>query len=114
MRVQLQENIDEGTKFAKMLFEIGEGRTQKINGTNEIKISENLGKVVDNINALISKVYPDIKNLENKTSEWLCDRSILKVNKVKKWSSTFYVGAEGYERVTKSAAGRAAALEAAR
>jgi len=25
-----------------MLLEIGEGRTQKINGTNEIKIAENL------------------------------------------------------------------------
>ena len=42
MRVQLQGNIDEGTEFAKMLLEIGEGRTQEINGTNEIKIEENL------------------------------------------------------------------------
>ena len=42
MRVQVEGNIDGGTEFATKLLEIGEGKTQKINGTNKIKIAENL------------------------------------------------------------------------
>jgi L-ribulose-5-phosphate 3-epimerase UlaE len=35
------------------------------------------GRVVNNVEELISTVYPDIFNLSNKSYQWLCERAII-------------------------------------
>ena len=74
MRVHLLGNT-EAIEFSKLLLDIGEGKIHK-NDNSEIQQPPGLCKIVDNIDHLISEVYPDLMNLEIQTSEYFCERSI--------------------------------------
>ena len=62
--------------FADLLLKIGSGKIIP-NVTGEIEIPANLGKIVSSINDLMSEVYPNVNQLQEKTSNWLCERAIL-------------------------------------
>lgn len=63
------------TEFPRYLLRIGEGKIQNIDGY--ITIDSRVGKVVHNVNSLISEVFPDIENILTKPYTWLCERAIV-------------------------------------
>ena len=74
MRVHLHS--DQDTKnFAQKLLEIGDGKTPLVSHPDKININD-LGHVVDSLDALINNVYPDFSdNMHN--AQWLSERVIL-------------------------------------
>ncbi|XP_029054764.2 uncharacterized protein LOC114882051 [Osmia bicornis bicornis] len=62
-------------QFPSMLLTIGDGTIPNDNGN--ISIDQRIGNVVDNINDLISKVYPDIEHFLQKSYHCLCERAII-------------------------------------
>jgi len=75
MRVQLKgHNI--GKVFSDLLMKIGNGNLNNYpNG--EMDIPANLGNLVSNLDELIIKIYPEVQKLQEKSSEWFCERCIL-------------------------------------
>jgi hypothetical protein len=47
------------------------------NENGYISVNHSIGRVVNNVEELISAVYPDIFNLSNKSYQWLCERAII-------------------------------------
>jgi len=47
------------------------------NENGYISVNHMIGRVVNNVEELISTVYPDIFNLSNKSYQWLCERAII-------------------------------------
>jgi hypothetical protein len=72
MRVYLCEGDD---IFSAQLLKIGNGTLENENGY--ISVNHTIGRVVNNVEELISTVYPDIFNLSNKPYQWLCERAII-------------------------------------
>jgi hypothetical protein len=56
-------------------LKIGNGTLENENGY--ISVNHTIGRVVNNVEELISTVYPDIFNLSNKSYQWLCERAII-------------------------------------
>ncbi|XP_046812126.1 ATP-dependent DNA helicase pif1-like [Lucilia cuprina] len=74
MRVHLMG--DESAKeFSKILLQIGDGNYNEVQG--KIIIPSKLGIVVKTLDELISQIYPDIRNIKNKSNDWFCERAIL-------------------------------------
>ncbi|CAK1599568.1 unnamed protein product [Parnassius mnemosyne] len=63
------------TNFLLKLLLIGDGKVPHFE--NKIPIDQDLGEKVTSIESLISKVYPDIVEIENKDYQWMCQRAIL-------------------------------------
>ncbi|CAB3235853.1 unnamed protein product [Arctia plantaginis] len=63
------------TNFPSKLLLIGDGKVPHFE--NKIEIDRDLGERVTSIEDLISKVYPDIVEIENKDYPWMCQRAIL-------------------------------------
>lgn len=63
------------TSFSSKLLLIGDGKVP--NFENKIEIDHDLGKQVISIEDLISKVYPDLVQVENKNCQWISQRAIL-------------------------------------
>ncbi|CAG4969265.1 unnamed protein product [Colias eurytheme] len=61
--------------FSSKLLLLGDGKVPHFE--NKIEIDRDLGERVSNIEDLISKVYPEISEIENKDHEWMCKRAIL-------------------------------------
>ncbi|XP_060868624.1 uncharacterized protein LOC132943611 [Metopolophium dirhodum] len=61
--------------FPAQLLKIGNGTLENENGY--ISVDHTIGRVVNNVEELISTVYPDIFNLSNKSYQWLCERAII-------------------------------------
>ncbi|XP_060866092.1 uncharacterized protein LOC132941883 [Metopolophium dirhodum] len=61
--------------FPAQLLKIGNGTLENENGY--ISVDHTIGRVVNNVEELISSVYPDIFNLSNKSYQWLCERAII-------------------------------------
>lgn len=61
--------------FPKLLLELGDRKVPFVH--NEIQIPRGLGKLVGNMNDILSSVYPDLKQLQEMSSDWFCERSIL-------------------------------------
>ncbi|GBP39112.1 hypothetical protein EVAR_18050_1 [Eumeta japonica] len=61
--------------FPSKLLSVGDGKIPHSN--NKIEIDCDLGVKVGNIEELITKVYPDISQIENKDHQWMCQRAIL-------------------------------------
>lgn len=61
--------------FPAQLLKIGNGTLENENGY--ISVNHTIGRVVNNVEELISTVYPDIFNLSNKSYQWLCERAII-------------------------------------
>ncbi|CAK1580049.1 unnamed protein product [Parnassius mnemosyne] len=57
------------------LLLIGDGKVPHFE--NKIPIDRDLGEKATSIESLISKVYPDIVEIENKDYQWMCQRAIL-------------------------------------
>ena len=74
MRVHLQNDISAGL-FSELLLKIGNGEYPERAG--KVIIPENLGKIVNNLDDLISSVYPDISRIQEKSMDWLSERAIL-------------------------------------
>jgi ATP-dependent DNA helicase PIF1 len=72
MRVYLCGGED---NFPAQLLKIGNGILENENGY--IFANHTIGRVVINVEELISAVYPDIFNLSNKSYLWLCERDII-------------------------------------
>ncbi|XP_048514974.1 LOW QUALITY PROTEIN: ATP-dependent DNA helicase pif1-like [Athalia rosae] len=63
------------TNFSSKLLLIGDGKVPHFE--NKIEIDRDLGERVTSIEELISKVYPNIVEIENKDYQWMCQRAIL-------------------------------------
>lgn len=63
------------TSFPSKLLLIGDGKVPHFE--NKIEIDRDLGERVGSIEDLISKVYPNIVEIENKDYQWMCQRAIL-------------------------------------
>lgn len=74
MRVHMYGD-DSASHFSDLLLKIGNGEHPSME--NKIVIPSDLGRVVNSIQGLTSAIYPDIGNLAEKSSEWLCERAIL-------------------------------------
>jgi len=74
MRVHLSGNPDH-SMFSELLMCIGNGTFQNING--KIIIPPNLCHLVNDIETLCDRVYPDLHNIHLKSSAWFRDRAIL-------------------------------------
>lgn len=74
MRVHLRGDYSAGI-FAELLLKIGDGDYPFQEG--KINIQSDLGTVVTSLSELIAKIYPFIKNIKEKSIEWLCERAIL-------------------------------------
>jgi hypothetical protein len=61
--------------FPAQLLKIGNGTLENENGY--IFVNHTIGQVVNNVEELISTIYPDIFNLSNKSYQWLCERAII-------------------------------------
>ncbi|XP_025191833.1 uncharacterized protein LOC112592071 [Melanaphis sacchari] len=72
MRVYLYGGDD---IFPAQLLKIGNGTLENENGY--ISVNHTIGRVVNNVEELISTVYPDILNLSNKSYQWLFERAII-------------------------------------
>lgn len=75
LRVKLSNDPQSAGLFADLLLKIGNGSYKNKDGL--IEIPETLGTVVLTIDELIQKIYPDIKNIKQKTVNWFCERAIL-------------------------------------
>lgn len=74
MRVNLRGGVSAG-QFSELLFKIGDGEYSVFE--SKIVILSDLSIVVNSLADLASKIYPDIENLMEKSTEWLCERAIL-------------------------------------
>ncbi|XP_030762665.1 ATP-dependent DNA helicase RRM3-like [Sitophilus oryzae] len=74
MRVYLKGDVCTG-QFADLLLKIGNGEYPETEG--KITITSDLAVVVSTIDDLITRIYPDIHNLNSKSTDWLCERTIL-------------------------------------
>jgi hypothetical protein len=66
--------------FPAQLLKIGNGTLENENGY--ISVNHTIGRVFNNVEELISTVYPDIFNLSNKSYQWLCERAIISLRNV--------------------------------
>jgi hypothetical protein len=57
--------------FSAQLLKIGNGTLE--NENSYISVNHTIGRVVNNVEELISTVYPDIFNQSNKSYQWLCE-----------------------------------------
>jgi len=57
------------------LLKIGNRTLENENGY--VSVNYIIGRVVNNVEELISTVYSDIINLFNKSYQWLCERAII-------------------------------------
>ncbi|XP_071577583.1 ATP-dependent DNA helicase pif1-like [Temnothorax nylanderi] len=75
MRVHLRgdKNLEQ---FAEYLLKIGDGSIS-ITQNGYINISDIVGTCVRTIDQIIDNVYPDIQNLTQKETNWLCERAIV-------------------------------------
>ncbi|KAL1448236.1 hypothetical protein WDU94_012242 [Cyamophila willieti] len=74
MRVHLRGDTESG-EFAKMLLDIGEGNIPEENG--EILLNSSMGTVLNSLEELELRVFPDVSSIQHKSSKWLCERAIL-------------------------------------
>lgn len=74
MRVHLKGDSTAG-QFSELLLKIGDGKYPEFEG--KITLPPELGTLVKTLKDLTEKIYPDIKNLNHKSMEWLCERAIL-------------------------------------
>src|SRR6267378_83861 len=74
MRVHLSGNPDHAI-FSELLMCIGNGTFPNING--KIIIPPNLCHLVNDIETVCDRVYPDLHNIHLKSSAWFRDRAIL-------------------------------------
>jgi ATP-dependent DNA helicase PIF1 len=75
MRVHLQGDVAAG-QFAEQLLNIGDGKITADLISGLITIPNNFCNIVDSIEALKTKVFPDIRQCYN-DHKWLCERAIL-------------------------------------
>lgn len=75
MRVHLRGDETTAREFSERPLQIGDGRCPE--PKMKITLSTSLGTVVSTLNNLISRIYPDIRNLKYKPMDWLCERVIL-------------------------------------
>jgi hypothetical protein len=61
--------------FPAQLLKIGNGSFENEKGY--VSVNHMIGCVVNNVEELISPVYPDIFKLSNKSYQWLCERAII-------------------------------------
>lgn len=62
-------------RFSSKLLLIEDGKVPHFE--NKIEIDHDLDKKVTSIEDVISKVYPDVIQVENKDHQWMCQRAIL-------------------------------------
>ena len=74
MRVLLGCDVS-AEQFSELLLEIGNGEYPVVE--RKITIPSDLGLVVTTLSDLIVKIYPDIENIMQKSTEWICERAIL-------------------------------------
>jgi len=72
MRVYLSGGDD---IFLAQFLKIGNGTLENKNGY--ISVNHTIGREDNNVEDLITTVYPDIFNLSNKSYQWLCERAII-------------------------------------
>ena len=75
MRVHLQGDVSAG-RFAEQLLAIGNGKIPADPVSGFIKISDNFCNIVESVEELKNKVFPDIQT-HYKDHKWLCERAIL-------------------------------------
>jgi hypothetical protein len=76
LRTNMRDYLCRGDDiFPAQLLKIGNGTLENENGY--ISVNHTIGRVVSNVEVLISTVYPDIFNLSNKSYQWLCERAII-------------------------------------
>ncbi|CAF4846495.1 unnamed protein product, partial [Rotaria sp. Silwood2] len=75
MRVHLQGDVSAG-RFAEQLLAIGNGKIPADPVSGLINISDNFCNIVESVEELKSKVFPNIQT-HYKDHKWLCKRAIL-------------------------------------
>lgn len=94
MRVLIQPHVG-SSDFPKLLLDLEKGKVPSVQ--NEIDIPNGLGKIVSNMENLISSFYPNLKDLSAVSSDWFCERSILspKNDMVSIINDKLLIGCEG-------------------
>ena len=75
MRAFLTGN-DRANEFADLLLTIGNGTIEATDGRDMVTIPDSLGHVVESLEDLKSRVYPDLET-NGANSDWLSERAIL-------------------------------------
>ena len=75
MRAFLTGN-DRANEFADLLLTIGNGTIEATDGRDMVTIPDSLGHVVESLEDLKSRVYPDL-GTNGANSDWLSERAIL-------------------------------------
>ena len=75
MRVQLKGH-NTAKLFSDLLMKIGNGNLNNY-PNDEMDIPANLGNLFSNLDELIIKIHPEEQKLQEKSSEWFCERCIL-------------------------------------
>lgn len=75
MRIKMNTSKD-STLFAKQLLDLGEGKIQVNNLTNDIILPEKFCRFTSSLTDLIDKIFPNL-NINYKNYEWLHERAIL-------------------------------------
>ena len=97
MRVKMGNNQNSAEEFANLLLEIGSGNF--LNKDGLISIPQTMGTVVNSIDDLIAKIYPNIVDISQKSINWFCERAILcptnaRVNGINDILQSSFVGEE--------------------
>lgn len=74
LRVYLQNDL-KASEFSRILLDIGDGRIAECDG--KITIPDQLCKIVNNMESLIERIYPNICNISTNDYSWLRERAIL-------------------------------------
>lgn len=74
MRVHLGGDVSAG-QFSDLLLKVGNGDYPEKDGL--ISVPADLCTTVTTVEDLISKIYPDVELIHEKSIEWLCERAIL-------------------------------------
>lgn len=74
MRVHLRGDVSAG-QFSELLLKIGDGEYPESEG--KVTIPAGLGSVVTTLADLTARIYPDIADIKEKSTDWLCERAIL-------------------------------------
>lgn len=76
MRAHLNNNRD--SNFPQKILQLGDGKLPTpVPNSSQVLLNNELAQTVHSLQILVDTIYPDIENLTERNSNWLCSRAIV-------------------------------------